>query len=83
MKAMLITREREIGLSGLNVNLSINTLKRLLSEGHLCVAELNALDSHTKQQLWHLCLETCRHALVCDALKPVSSTVTDEEKSSQ
>ncbi|MGL4474289.1 MAG: hypothetical protein ACRCT7_07505 [Shewanella sp.] len=53
----------------LNVGISTATLARLLSQGHVCVAELSALDVQTKQQLWQMCLQTCKHAIDCDALK--------------
>jgi hypothetical protein len=41
------------------VEISVETLRRLLSDNQLCAAELNCLDPSSKQLLWKLCLETC------------------------
>ncbi|MDX2322366.1 MAG: hypothetical protein QNK26_17410 [Moritella sp.] len=54
------------------VNLSISThkLAELIQAGHLCVADLNCLDSKSKQQVWQLCLWSCNKRVHCT--KPCS-----------
>jgi hypothetical protein len=44
---------------GLRVEISENTLKRLLLNNQVCAADLRCLDCISKKCLWRLCLESC------------------------
>ncbi|WP_298441048.1 hypothetical protein [uncultured Ferrimonas sp.] len=44
-------------MSAINISLDHQLLAKLIGDGHLCVAQLNALDQHSKAALWRLCLE--------------------------
>jgi hypothetical protein len=41
------------------VEISADTLKRLIMNNQLCAADLNCLDCESKYCLWRLCLECC------------------------
>lgn len=42
------------------VELSEKTIARLLTCGHVCVADLRCLDCRAKHCIWRLALESCR-----------------------
>jgi hypothetical protein len=44
----------------LRIELSENTVARLLAGGQLCAADLNCLDNRSKQRVLEIILNTCR-----------------------
>ncbi|QIZ77966.1 hypothetical protein [Ferrimonas lipolytica] len=44
-------------MPAINIALDQNLLQQLIRDGHLCVAQLSALDQQSKSALWQLCLE--------------------------
>ncbi len=57
------------------VEISADTLKRLLSANQLCAADLNCLDCVSKQCLRRLCLESCSGNNRLDAARPAPCSV--------
>lgn len=49
----------------MNITISIEKLASLIRMGHLCAADIQCLDKHTKQQLWQLCLWCCDKRAFC------------------
>ena len=45
--------------TNIRVEMSADTIARLLAEGRVCAAEFRCLDCRSKQCLWRLCLESC------------------------
>jgi hypothetical protein len=45
------------------VEMSEETLIRLLAGGQVCAADFRCLDASSKQSLWRLCLECCANTL--------------------
>jgi hypothetical protein len=41
------------------VEITEETLTRLLAKGHVCAADFRCLDCKSKQCLWRLCLKSC------------------------
>ncbi|MDO6618281.1 MULTISPECIES: hypothetical protein [unclassified Shewanella] len=52
-------------MSQLNISISIDKLAKLIQSGQLCVADFRSLDTQTKQQLWQLCLLSCKERIHC------------------
>ncbi|GIU25121.1 hypothetical protein [Shewanella sp. MBTL60-007] len=50
----------------LNIRISEQKLAQLISQGLLCAADFNCLDSETKQAVWQLCLWSCQKRIHCD-----------------
>lgn len=48
----------------MRVEVTEETLRRLLNAGHVCAADFHCLDCASKQCLWRLCLETCTAKLL-------------------
>ncbi|WP_035387091.1 hypothetical protein [Ferrimonas senticii] len=44
-------------MAKVNISVDQQLLQRLMADGQLCVAQLQALDPQSKQVLWQLCLE--------------------------
>ncbi|HPA13732.1 MAG TPA: hypothetical protein PKV75_00535 [Desulfobacterales bacterium] len=45
------------------VEITEETLTRLLEKGHVCAADFRCLDCKSKQCLWRLCLESCTNSM--------------------
>lgn len=43
----------------IRIEMSAETITRLLAQGQVCAAEIRCLDCRSKECLWRLCLETC------------------------
>ncbi len=54
------------------VEISGETLTRLLHAGQICAAELCCLDSLSKQRLWKLCLKSCAESRRCRMIREAS-----------
>ncbi|GIU26415.1 hypothetical protein L2719_03950 [Shewanella schlegeliana] len=50
----------------LNIRISEQKIAQLISQGVLCAADFNCLDSETKQAVWQLCLWSCQKRIHCD-----------------
>lgn len=48
-----------------NLSISAHKLAKLIHDGHLCAADFTCLDSHSKQQVWQLCLICCQKRVTC------------------
>ncbi len=49
----------------LNISLSYDVLANLIRSGGLCAADFRCLDQHTKQQVWQICLTSCKQRIHC------------------
>ncbi|MCG9731058.1 hypothetical protein L1D44_14750 [Shewanella sp. Isolate13] len=54
------------GNKQLNIRISEQKIAQLISQGLLCAADFNCLDSETKQAVWQLCLWSCQKRIHCD-----------------
>ena len=52
-----------VGNRKMRVEVTEETLSRLLSSGQVCAAEFRCLDCKSKECLWNLCLKSCTNNL--------------------
>lgn len=57
------------------VEVTEETLMRLLTAGQVCAAELHCLDCKSKQCLWRICLESCAKSLAVDSKEAVADKI--------
>ncbi len=55
---------RQAAEPGIHLSIPAPVLERLLRERHLSACEFKCLDQAAKQEVWRLCLDSCRSCLL-------------------
>lgn len=48
-----------------NIAIPAEKLAKLIQQGQLCAADFSCLDTESKQQVWQLCLWSCKQRVHC------------------
>jgi len=57
----------------LQLAVPISVVERLMTEGHLCAADVRCLDAESKRRLHRLCLEACARCLASGRCRPAAT----------
>ncbi|GGI90361.1 hypothetical protein [Shewanella gelidii] len=65
----------------IEISVSKEKLAELITEQHLCAADITPLNALAKKQIWQMCLQGCKKALSCPQVRYVlNGMVVEEEK---